>query len=297
MHFKTIIFYLVLIISCANSHAVVIETSSGHSYDVDINNPKSPLIVWDARRNSINSNEKYSPKFIELSYKSKLKLSDTEALHKEIKEIFELYQKKTNRDLIQEMRDFYTAEQVSNIFFWVGSGKIKTIVKSTKKNHALEKRITSYRYFSFIDPQKGPFSPFHFKTEEYWVRSSNNSIFLPFIDDSYPKTYLNEILGIEGSNLWIAFRITEMKKEHVNIEMDIFNSQKLVKSEQIHGSIRTNLKYQDTINSYSINYLEPEATICINTTNGMFEYNLNKFTSKLLQEEEFSKTVCKKIIQ
>lgn len=297
MKFKMIISYLFLFASCVNSHAVEIETSIGHSYRVDINNPKSPLLVWDARRNNLKPNEEYSSKFIELSYKSKINLSDTEALRKEIKEIFELYQKKTERNLIKEMQSFYTAEQVSNIFFWVGSGQTKKVIKSTKKNYTLEKRITPYRYFSFIDPQKGAFSPFHFKIEEYWVSGNRNSVVLPFIDDTYPKTYLNEILGVEASDLWVAFRITEMKKEYVNIKMDIFNSENMIKSEQILGSIRSNLKYQNTINSYSIHYLAPEATICINTINGMLEYNLNKFSSKLLPEKEFSKTVCKKTIR
>ena len=272
--------FLFALTAFSNASAVTIETSAGYRYEVETGGAPSPYLAFITRFAPTQVGPiKYE--FKELKYKTNIPFSQRKAIRDEAIEIVDKYRKATGEDLSQQIREGMKDGRLITILLWVGSGKTVTEVRSKKDEEVLEKRITPYYYVGLMNPAGGEFEPFVERLGEYWLRGNTEATHLPFLNDEPGpdiKPYLEEILGVRGTPLWIAFRITKMQKESVDLDMEIFDAENIVRREKIAGSIRTNWQDQGTIRSYSVQPSTGNSVICFTTTGGTIEYDVKKLT-------------------
>jgi hypothetical protein len=274
--------FILLLLFLRNAGAVTIETSAGNRYDVATDGPLSPYLATMSDYASMHAGgPAQSYEFMELKYKSVIPFLQRKAVREEAIEIFEKYQKATGQDLFQKIRDGMENGKLITIFLWVGSGQPETKVRTKKGGVLLEKRVTPYYYVAVMNPASGTFEPFLQPIGEYWLRERTREVALPFLNDEPGpdiKPYLNEILGVIDSPLWVAFRIVEMRRDSVDLKIEIFDEQKIIQSQLIPGCIRTNLGDQETIASYSVRSSSDNAALCFATKTGTMYYDVKSLT-------------------
>ena len=274
--------WLIIVTSLlANSAwAMIIESAEGNKYDVQTGEPFSPYTAWLASQ----SPSPASYEFRELRYQTTIPYSRMDKVRAEAIDIFNRYQDAVGKNFQEEFGAALKSGRYISMFVWVGTGPTEIKTRGKKDGEVLEELVIPHHYFSVINPDGQSFNPFTLPITEYRVRQGNSSTTLPFLQkpmgpDAEPA-YLDEILGVRDSPLWVAFTIIEMRKEYVDLRLDVFDAQRIRHSEIIKRVIRTDTWNQDSLKSYSVSPQDGNATICFNTTDGPVAYSVTINTRK-----------------
>jgi len=288
--------FLALIAIAIDANAVIIETTDGNTYDVQAGGPPSPYVEWLNGRPRTKMTE--SLEFAELKYRSKIPLNQEDKIRAEAQEVFEKYLKATNNALYNQAREAAEQRRFLNIMLWLGTGNEQIQVRAKKTGAVLEKRITPHHYVAVFNPAGRGFSPMVYPQTAYWLHAEKESKPLGFLKDDRDVTpdayeYLREMLGVEDSDLWIAFTIKEMRRESVDLRMDVFDADHIVHSKIVKGCIRTDLCDKRTLDSYSVLPSDGNSVITFRTTAGALEYDVKAGTLKTRADIAPVQSKCK----
>ena len=281
-----------------NANATIIKTSDGNTYDVQSGGTPSPFFAFFNEMKKPETNPSYSVEFFELKYKSRIPLDQKEKVRAEAADVFAKYQKATGSSFTNKFYEAASENRFISMYMWVGSEKEQTVVMGQNNGVMLEKRITPHHYIA-VNPDGPQFSLVIYPQISYWIRGEKFSKELPFVKDSDRNfdpdsdSFLDEMFGVRDSNLWVAFSISEMRKESVDLVMTVFNDERIVHKETINGSVRTNLCNQTSLKSYSVQPAEGNAFITFNTTNGITEYDVKSGVFRSATKFNSVKNECK----
>jgi len=269
----------ILVTLAVNANAAIIITKAGNSYDVQVGGQPSPYLAWLADKTKTGSIPDNAMDLVELRYQSKIPHDQMGEIRAEASEVFEKYVEAAGDSFRDQFREAEKRKRFLNILIWVGAGQEKITVKAIKEGEVLEKRTIPHFYIAVFNPGGGGFTPMIYPQTSFWLRGETQTKPLLFLTDEKnwnpdAFSYLDEMLGVKGTNLWVSFSIVQMRKESVDLVMDVFDDESVVRTEYVRGSIRTNLCVQDSIASYSIQPNEHNDVITFHTETGSIQYDV-----------------------
>ncbi len=287
---------ILTLLAISTASATTIETADGNTYDVQAGAPLSPYTALLSSQEAPDRPGPNAFEFRELRYQTKIPLTQMERVRAEAIDVFDRYHEAIGKDYHEEVREAIKEQRLISMFILVGTGPTKTKVRGVKNGETFEQRVTPHYYIAVFNPAGRQFSPMTYQATEYWIEKDAKSLALPFFREEMSpdglNPYLDEILGVRDSDNWIAFSISDMRKEHVDLWMHVLNTGTLVRRELIKGAIRTDLRHQDTIQSYSVHPSDGNSIICFNTTAGMVEYDAKANTLSTPKHSDTSHSKC-----
>lgn len=95
-------------------------------------------------------------------------------------------------------------------------------------------------------------------------------------DDYYDNPYLTPVLGVAGSDLWVAFRLDEVKYAEVGIRIEVFNGSRIVHRQKVDHVVRLArcAGCFDQLSSYAIHPEPGNGVLRIDTPSGVVVYDV-----------------------
>jgi len=147
----------------------------------------------------------------------------------------------------------------------------------TKGTASIERREIDNKFLAVVSPE-GFFTRGVNTSIEYWMKKDGKARLLAHISSSRPDKRLKEILGVVGSDQWIAFDLNDVTRESGDIAVIIFDESRIVRTERIPNCKRVDLcaEHFDNMASYSIKPNEDNSVLQIETLTGRRTYDVKK---------------------
>jgi hypothetical protein len=162
----------------------------------------------------------------------------------------------------------------------------RRINQLTKEETLIERRTKDTHIYCIIHPDGFGTDAYVSTYNYYLIKPDRTEKKLTHIAKKGLDSYLQNILPVDDSDMWVAFWLEEnaVRKYFVDLNVIVFNESKVLHKNHIKDSIRTNTCNWESSDSYSIFPKNGNQLIKFKTKNGEVIYDVK--TNSLNMGEE-----------
>ncbi len=157
-----------------------------------------------------------------------------------------------------------------------------TTISGIKEPTRIERREIDNKYIAFVTAEGLVYRGID-TSVEYWIKNGGRTNLLPHISTHGTDKKLKEILGVDGTDQWVAFDLNDVTRESGDLTVIVFNEQRVIYTQRISNCRRVDLcaEHYENMASYSIKANKDNSLIHIETLSGKRTYDVIK--GKLLE--------------